>query len=302
MKKNVIDIMIDFETFGRQPNSVPINFAAVAFDRHNTYNPFVLTNMDIRKCTSDSVRDVDVVLGGMLLSSRRSVKNENYCKDLQSRAFFSHFSVMECIMRGLVIEPETQSWWMQQDKEAKDALQPWTADKKSISRVINLFISWVQLLLAEQPNSELCLWAQGSDFDIAKLRYLVSLMGNDTQQLFNRFIPHTSFRDARTAILELGAMLFDGKKGFSVGASGTMFTDGEPNKKDELDNFNDIYARIPSFEHWALSDEFSECAPVMANYLIDVAQSGFAHHSLYDCMRSIYNLWWLSQAIDSQFK
>lgn len=302
MKKNVIDIMIDFETFGRQPNSVPINFAAVAFDRHNTFNPFVFTDMDVKKCTSDSVRDVDIAIGGRLLSSQRNVKNENYCKDFQSRAFFAHFSVMECLMRGLTVEPETQEWWIKQDKEAKNALQPWSADKKSISHVISLFTSWVGLLLSERPNSEICLWAQGSDFDIAKLRYLVSLMGNDTQELFNRFIPHTSFRDARTAILELGALLFDGKKGFCVDDSGVMITDGEPNKKDELEYFNDIYARIPSFDRWAMSDDFIESTPRMANYLVEIGQGGFVHHPLYDCMRSIYNLWWLSQAVDSQFK
>lgn len=294
MKKKVLDIMIDFETFGRQPNSVPINLAVVAFNRYAKTNPFVIPGIksfDICEC----IHNLPEI-------NNCGVFSPCY---YNSRFHIMHFDVCACLLEGMTVEKETQDWWSSQSITAKKDLLLEERKLQTPFQVITEFSNWLSCLKKEVKADEICIWSQGSDFDIAKLRFLVDRCKNllsDNNQNFK----HTIFRDARTVILELGAKLYDGKRSFYCDKeTGTIVLDGEPNKKEEIEDFNDIYDKIYPLDKWAkhlqlVDGVATESEGIMSNYLFNLAVCGEAHNSLYDCMRSIYNVWWLNKAIETQ--
>lgn len=295
MKKKILDIMIDFETFGRQPNSVPINLAVVAWNRYAEENPFVIPDAPDKGCYpgGENLPSVDPQ------EPMPPVLNN-------SRFFLFYFDVCTCLLDGMTVDRETQEWWQKQSGDARNAACVSNRTQMSPYVVVCSFAEWLAGLYEETGADEICIWSQGSDFDIAKLRWLIAkypgAIANKKLPLFS----HTSFRDARTVILELGNKLFDGKRGFSVDKkSGVLVTDGQPNQEEELCEFSDIYDRIPTMESWAKSLQKQDgiatgSEGIMSNYLFDLAYCGCAHNSIYDCMRSIYNVWWLNKALDTQ--
>lgn len=296
MKKKILDVMIDFETFGRQPNSVPINLAVVAWNRYSEENPFVLPD------ARDAGRYPGSLTNLPTFESMPIISSDLY----NSRFEIFHFDVCACLVAGMTVERETQEWWQKRGAIAKNSLfmlgrtqyLPWDA--------VCVFVEWLYNLKGETEADEICIWSQGSDFDIAKLRWLVEQYPTSIPKEATSLLSHTLFRDARTVILELGAKLFDGTRGFHVEPnSGVIITDDDPNTESELSEFLDIYDRIPSMESWAKKlqkgDGIAQCSDgIMSNYLFQLATSGEAHNSIYDCMRSIYNVWWLNRALDTQ--
>lgn len=294
MKKKVLDIMIDFETFGRQPNSVPINLAVVAFDRYAETNPFVIPgtkNLNLCECFHDLP---EIKTCGIFSPYYNN-----------SRFHIMHFDVCACLLEGMTVEEETQDWWISQSMTAKENLLLENRKLQTPCQVIADFSNWLSDLKKEVKADEICIWSQGSDFDIAKLRFLVDRCKKlvpDVEQNFK----HTIFRDARTVILELGAKLYDGKRSFHCDKeTGTFVSDGKSNKAEEIEDFNDIYDKIYPLGKWAkhlqiVDDVATGAESVMSNYLFYLAVSGEAHNSLYDCLRSIYNVWWLNKAFETQ--
>lgn len=293
MKKKILDIMIDFETFGTQPNSVPINLAVVAWNRYAEENPFVIPGVK-------NVAGVRSALDLPCLSGSRIQAPSQF----NSRFVIFHFDVCACLLKGMTLEPKTQQWWMDRPECDKDSLVDAARTQQHPWIVVENFIDWFRYLKKETGVDDICIWSQGSDFDIAKLRWLIGEYpyAIDDDKLFQ----YTNFRDARTVILELGNKLFDGKRGFSVDLSnGVMVTDGKPNTEDEVDDFHCIYDKIVPIEAWAkqlqMQDDIATGHEgVMSNYLYQLAIDGQAHNSIYDCMRSIYNVWWLNKALDTQ--
>lgn len=296
MKKKILDVMIDFETFGRQPNSVPVNLAVVAWNRYSEENPFVL--LDARDAGRYPGNTANLPFSDSMPIIVPNLYN--------SRFEIFHFDVCACLVAGMTVERETQEWWQEMGAIAKDSLfmlgrtqyRPWDA--------VCAFVEWLYNLKGETEADEICIWSQGSDFDIAKLRWLVEQYPTSIPKEAISLLSHTLFRDARTVILELGAKLFDGTRGFHVDQnSGVIITDDDPNTELELSEFSNIYDRIPSMESWAKKLQKGEGVVqssdgTMSNYLFQLAISGKAHNSIYDCMRSIYNVWWLNRALDTQ--
>lgn len=296
MKKKILDIMIDFETFGRQPNSVPINLAVVAWNRYAEENPFVIPG----------VKQMGLYPGGS--SKLPNMDCDEFTQPMlnHSRFFVFHFDVCTCLMEGMTVERETQEWWQKQSSDAKKAAYFSSRTQMSPYAVVGSFAEWLTALREETGAEEVCIWSQGSDFDIAKLRWLVDQYSDAITSVNRPIFSHTSLRDARTVTLELGNKLYNGKRGFSVDLkTNTIVTDGQPNQKEELSEFSDIYDRMPSIESWATSLQKQEgiatgAEGVMSNYLFDLALGCHPHNSIYDCMRSIYNVWWLNKALDTQ--
>lgn len=296
MKKKILDIMIDFETFGRQPNSVPINLAVVAWNRYAEENPFVIPKVGIAGEYPGGSEDLPLV-------SSMPIFNP----DLNhSRFVIFHFDVCACAVSGMIIEPETMQWWRERAAIAKDSLFIPGRNQQMPWSVVRAFVEWLKKLKDETEVDEICIWSQGSDFDIAKLRWLVEQYCASVPKESIPLLSHTLFRDARTVILELGAKLFDGKRGFHIEPnSGVIITDDDPNTEQELYEFSNIYDRMPTIESWIQKLQKKDgiatgSEGVMSNYLFHLASSGYAHNSIYDCMRSIYNVWWLNQALDTQ--
>lgn len=288
MRKKILDVMIDFETFGRQVDSVPINLAVVAFDRYSEGDPFVLPDVEHLGKDFDTFQKLPHL---RLLAS-------DECMMAKSRFALYTFNVTSCLVDGLKVEKETQNWWVEQTEKAKEALMPDMMPEHP-SVILNAFCEFVGTLRKQVQAEEVCVWAQGSDFDIAKLRYLADKYGYTRRMAEECGITHTSWRDARTAILEMGAKLYNGKRGFSADLeSGILFTDGADQGNYNLEDFHDIYGYIVPIDVWAKQVENDNHG--LSNYLLALAMEDNTHNSIYDCMRSIYNVWWLSNALETQ--
>lgn len=289
MKKKILDLMIDFETFGRQVNSVPINLAVMAFDRYSESDPFVLPDVEYKK--TDPHFFSRFPMGNLLLPTDSVMAKSRY--NLWT------FDVTACLTDGFVVEPETQQWWMGQSENAKSSLAPSNQLSDFPEMILSSFCDFVGELRKQLQAEEVCIWSQGSDFDIAKLRYLMDKYGYNERLLDDCGVTHTSWRDARTAILEMGAKLFNGKRGFSADLTdGTMFTDGDANDNPNIEDFHEVYDHIVPLEVWA--KQMKNENDGLSNYLRDLAMGDNTHNSVYDCMCSVYNVWWLSKALETQ--
>lgn len=296
MKRKILDVMIDFETFGLQPNSVPINMAVVAWNRYAKENPFVIPGVSQKgECTRGG-DDLPIIYG----------MPQNAAMLYHSRFVIFHFDVCDCLLDGMTIEPETQKWWVSQESDVKVAIRVSGRKQDSPFTVIGKFDYWLTELQEETGADEICIWSQGSDFDIAKLRWLIDRYPRALSDKARSILIHTSFRDARSIILELGNILYGGNRGFAEDSRKDVKNIvGLPNFEAELYQFTDIYDRIPTMENWVHLLKQKDGIPVcsdglMSNYLSYLTTAGSDHNSIYDCMCSIYNVWWLNKAIDTQ--
>ena len=166
---NIIDVTIDFETCSLSANAAILQLAAVAWDRNASEKPFI-----------------DKISG-----------------------FNEHIDLASCVALNLDFDQSTISFWASQPKSIQDSvLRP--AHCLPIEVALKKFIEWLHYISAEY--GEVRLWSQGSDFDIAILRNVFNKAYSKYPELFDRkldqVVRYTSFRDARTFILEVGSMLF----------------------------------------------------------------------------------------------
>ena len=171
MPKKHLDITIDFETCGLTVNAAPMQLAAVAWDR---FVP-VPCEEDLRKPLKDFANPFTVV-----------DKQFNVGIDLRS-----------CFMLGLEFDKHTSDWWQQKNADVRNevlSLKP-----LPLSIALDAFIQWVKDITADCTSYTI--WAQGSDFDIAKLNHYLAVCGIKAPW------KHTQTRCARTYILEHAHML-----------------------------------------------------------------------------------------------
>lgn len=167
-------------------------------------------------------------------------------------SFNTGVDLRSCVMDGLDFDPKTIAWWTSQNKQSKDAVL--SCDPVSIREAVFTFLMWINERKEAYGAEKVYLWAEGSDFDVAVLKTLCKLYGFDIP------VVYTSFRDARTFVLESGQRLL---QGHAVGA-----TDG-----------NILHER--------------ECyAAVTKGFkLPDVLSIENPHDALYDCYRTAWNTW-----------
>ena len=167
---NMIDVTIDFETCSLSANAAILQLAAVAWDRNFSKQPFI---------------------------------------DNDNSRFDAHIDLASCVALNLDFDQSTISFWASQPKSIQDSvLRPGSC--LPIEVALKKFIEWLHCISAE--CGEVRLWSQGSDFDIAILRNVFNKAYSKYPELFDRkldqVVRYTSFRDARTFILEMGSMLF----------------------------------------------------------------------------------------------
>lgn len=111
--------------------------------------------------------------------------------------FVGFVDIRSCVFDKFDFEPRTIRWWGDQNDDVKKAVL--TPAAHPLKEVLENLDRWIAEIKTEMKANTVCLWAQGSDFDIANLR-----------NAFARYempfpIHHNYFRDARTFILEIGA-------------------------------------------------------------------------------------------------
>lgn len=179
-----LDICIDLETCGLGTNAAPMQLAAVAFDR----TQFVESSDDD--------------------PAHRVIDNHPflYSDDgIICRGSFLNvgFDLRDCFFHGLQFEAGTQQWWLRQSADARQAVLSTDVGPYTMRLALSVFSDWLtgRAAAADVQLSDITIWAQGSDFDIAKLREYYSRCG------MTEPFRHTQVRCARTYILE-NACLF----------------------------------------------------------------------------------------------
>lgn len=218
--EKIIDIVIDFETLSLQPNAALLQLAAVPFNR-----------------TAPGHAEMFKIPG-------ISVFNE-------------YIDLASCAVENLDFNRDTLEWWAQKDDALKNNifLNP---NRHHIGEVMAKFASWLEYVKST-TNAEIILWAQGSDMDIAILRFQATRHIRDFQQL----VPYWHFRDARTFIIETKAFL------------------DLPQPQDALTDHRLVYTLLPQF------DIDKEGVP---EELHDLGSEA-VHNALFDAARTAWHLY-----------
>ncbi len=151
------------------------------------------------------------------------------------KPFVGHVDLRSCIKDNFDIDPCTMRWWASQPEELKASVL--TAPCSPLEEILDAFADWIKEVKAEVGAETVCLWALGSDFDIANLRTAFSRYNLDLP------VDYRYFRDARTFILEVGRHF--------------MHMDAAP---QQIENLNEVYDHLPpmpdeqGLKHDALHD------------------------------------------------
>lgn len=175
-----LDVTIDFETAGLSANAAVLQLGAVAWDRHATDNPFEIVDQD-----------------GHVINTFNSAS-----QDIDPECVNFSFDLRDQVFAGREFAPDTISFWADKQKEdIKDGII--SLEPKPTKDVLYSFVEWVKDLATVTGAKSVCIWSQGTDFDISILRSLAVQ--------FNIELPrniYKNFRDARTYIMEMGAAYF----------------------------------------------------------------------------------------------
>lgn len=192
---------------------------------------------------------------------------ENDPLDTGITPFVGYVDLRTCVVEGFDFDPETIKWWSRQSMAAKAAV---TSDHpRPIVDVTSMLYDWFLSTLATISGSTLgapgsiCLWCQGPDVDIAILRNLFDKIGCNLEKI----IPHTSFRDYRTLVLE--AALLEAERSIS----------GESTRACGI--VDPIALRANPSTAYLLYQQLPE----------KYAEGREAHDALYDARRSSWNTW-----------
>jgi hypothetical protein len=223
----MIDITIDFETTSLAPTAAIMSVGAVAWKRYDEESPFFGRGDGL----------------------------------LRYPTFSAHVDLRSCFVEGFTFDQSTAEWWSHQSEKAKQALLDYDDGDNPclpIDIVIADLLGWIKDDVQEAlGDTELCLWAQGTDFDIAILRYACYKLG------IKFTIKHTQFRDHRTYYLEGARLLW-------------------------LLNNALGHEKVPFSVDWAYKQT--------QDYQ-DIADEGAAHDPIFDCKRSIYSTWQMMKKI-----
>ena len=166
-----------------------------------------------------------------------------------------------CVVDGFDFDPETIKWWSERNLKAKEAVTK--GEPKAVDDVLIGMLNYIRELKEKYALTSIFVWCQGMDFDIAILRNLCRKYGVKLEE----DIPHTSFRDCRTVILE--AALIEASRslnGKSTRANGIILPE------QILAGSYDVYKMFdPLPERYSAGSE--------------------AHDALYDALRSSWNTW-----------
>lgn len=168
----MIDVTVDLEACSLSPTAAVMSLGAVAWKRYGNESPFF--------DEGDGV--------------------------LRNSTFSAHVDLRSMFINGFAFDKSTAEWWSKQSDEAKAALLDSDNEEspcQPIDVVVNDLFGWIAYIKKKLGDDELCLWAQGTDFDVAVLRYICYKLG------IKFVIKHTSLRDHRTFYLECARIIWD---------------------------------------------------------------------------------------------
>ena len=164
-----LDFTIDFETCGLSATAAPMMVAVVPWRREAETDPFV----------------------GDDTGERTEEEASRWPEPL-----VKYVDLRTCVVDGFDFDPDTVRWWAGRSEAAKDAVCEGLAEP--VEDVLISVLDYLRDAIKQYGLESVCLWAHGMDVDIAILRNLCKKYDVDLEDT----IPHTSFRDCRTVILE----------------------------------------------------------------------------------------------------
>ena len=171
----MLDITIDFETCSLCPTAAVMSIGSVAWRRDNTASPFYQLK--------DGKQD-------------------------PASVFSCHIDLRSMFINGFAFDEKTAEWWKAKTDEAKASLlssDSYELPCRPIDVAVKDLFEWMQDFKKEQYEQDICLWAQGSDFDIAILRNICYKFGIEVP------VHYTNFRDHRTFIYEAARLIYKAK-------------------------------------------------------------------------------------------
>lgn len=161
------DVTLDLETTALCPTAAVMSIGAVAWDRNQVDTPFY---------------------------EEGNINNADYL-------YLRHVDLRSQFVNGFTFDQDTANWWASRSKEAKLAVI--AQDCQPCDSVENVVVDFFKWITEIADGDEICLWSQGSDFDIAILRNIC--------QTFHIALPvsYKNFRDHRTFFLEGVRIILD---------------------------------------------------------------------------------------------
>lgn len=177
----MIDITFDLETCALCPTAAVMSIGAVAWDRNQVDTPFY---------------------------EEGSMNNADYL-------YLRHIDLRSQFVNGFTFDQDTANWWASRSKEAKLAVTaPDIQPCDSVENVVVDFFQWIKEIA---NGDEICLWSQGSDFDIAILRNICQKFQIDIPVSYKNFRDHrTFFLEGARIILDAALQPYDPSRAYSL--------------------------------------------------------------------------------------
>lgn len=163
----MLDITLDFETCSLCPTAAVMSIGAVAWRRDGEKSPFY-------NLKDGSTQD-------------------------PSSVFSCHIDLRSMFVNNFTFDGKTAEWWGTKSDKAKASLlsnDSYELPCRPIEVAVKDLFEWIEDFKKENGDQDVCLWAQGSDFDIAILRNICYKFGIEVP------VHYTNFRDHRTFFLE----------------------------------------------------------------------------------------------------
>lgn len=233
-----LDFTIDMETTAMSANAAVMQVAIVPWLRDNAVDPF--------------------------------------CNEDEMEPFIGYVDLRSCVVDGFDFDPSTIKWWSENSEAVKKAVTE--GFPEPISDVLVNALNYIRDVREAYGVDSICIWAQGSDFDIAILRNLCKKYDVDLEDI----VPHTSFRDCRTVILEAAHI------------------EAERSLAGESTRANGIALPLQILSE--PSKAYALYSPLPETY----ASGSEAHDALYDAVRSSWLTWqalrWLRGKGDEELR
>ena len=171
----MLDITIDLETCSLCPTAAVMSIGAVAWRRDEETSPFYHLE--------DGMQD-------------------------PASVFSCHIDLRSMFINRFTFDDKTSAWWENKTDEAKASLlssDSYESPCRPIEVAVKDLFEWIEDFKKEQGEQDVCLWAHGTDFDIAILRNICYKLN------INIPVHYTGFRDHRTFIYEAARLIYKAK-------------------------------------------------------------------------------------------
>lgn len=200
----------------------------------------------------------------------RDADVEPFMSKADAEPFVNYVDLRSCVVEGMDFDPATVSWWSQQSDEAKRVVCEGLAEP--VADVLVGVLDFIRSMVKKHSLDSICLWAHGMDVDVAILRSLCRRFDIDLEDI----VPHTSFRDCRTVILEAAYKLACQQRLEAIATAETLLQDGTPVPCPAVSPQEVLAGSRKAY------DLFSPLPP---------QYDGCLHDANYDAMRSTWYTW-----------